>query len=37
MRGEMSDYDPNEAYEVLPIEPGPHGEVEMKPSKGQFY
>jgi hypothetical protein len=20
----MSDYDPNEAYEVVPIEPGPH-------------
>ena len=21
----MTDYDPNEAYEVVPIEPGPHG------------
>jgi hypothetical protein len=28
MRGEMSDYDPNEAYEVVPIEPGPHGPPE---------
>jgi hypothetical protein len=24
----MSDYDPNEAYEVAPIEPGPHGPPE---------
>jgi hypothetical protein len=23
--GEMTDDDPNEAYEVVPIEPGPHG------------
>jgi hypothetical protein len=23
--GEMSDEDPNEAYEVVPVEPGPHG------------
>jgi hypothetical protein len=22
---EMTDDDPNEAYEVVPIEPGPHG------------
>jgi hypothetical protein len=21
----MTDHDPNEAYEVVPIEPGPHG------------